>query len=138
MHEQFFQSELYCLNASGCWSIEDQDLATFFQKFTKIKEVRLNQVEHITDASLYHLAMNCPDVEILDLEGCWRITEKGLKKVQIRLDKGSIETPLKHKLITFSISSLIRFGAVISWLVFPIHFNFPQSCFCSKKEKGNG
>lgn len=84
IHKQYFQSELLCLNANGCCSLEHEDLAKFFKKFTKIKEVRLNQVEHITDASLYDLAMNCPDVEVLDLAGCWRVTDIGLKKVQLK------------------------------------------------------
>lgn len=53
----------------------------FFQKFTKLKEVRLNQVERITDASLYHLATYCQKLEILELSDCWRITDKGIKKV---------------------------------------------------------
>ncbi|XP_050710876.1 F-box/LRR-repeat protein 15-like isoform X2 [Eriocheir sinensis] len=75
------QSELLSFSTGGCWGMEDQDIAKFFQKFTKIKEIRLNDVEAITDASLYHLAMSCSDLETLSLAGCWRVTDQGLKKV---------------------------------------------------------
>ncbi|XP_050710877.1 F-box/LRR-repeat protein 15-like isoform X3 [Eriocheir sinensis] len=83
MNNTSFQSELLSFSTGGCWGMEDQDIAKFFQKFTKIKEIRLNDVEAITDASLYHLAMSCSDLETLSLAGCWRVTDQGLKKVQL-------------------------------------------------------
>lgn len=63
--------------------MEDATVQQMFQKLTKLQEVDLSQFEQLSDLSLYHLALNCPDLAHLNVAFCWRITDMGLKLVML-------------------------------------------------------
>ncbi|KAK4303302.1 hypothetical protein Pmani_024686 [Petrolisthes manimaculis] len=75
------QTQLQCINMSGCWNTDLETLEQFFQKYPQLKMVDMSKIEKLTDMHLYLLASHCPGLEVLNVSGCWRLTDQGLKKV---------------------------------------------------------
>jgi len=73
-----FKSPLLEANLTGCWELTDDIIKCFVLNFPRLKVLRLGKLYSLTDITAVAIAECLPDLEVLDIFGCWRITDSGL------------------------------------------------------------
>ncbi|ODM91501.1 F-box/LRR-repeat protein 15, partial [Orchesella cincta] len=66
-------------NLSSCSGISNQQLLPLFQKFYRMKELYLANLQPVNDTTLLVIARSCGSLQVLDVRGCGNITDRGLK-----------------------------------------------------------
>ena len=62
---------------TGCWELNDQALLSFLANFPQLAVVRLGKIYSLTDLFMSGLAKHCRNLAILDITGCWRVSDQG-------------------------------------------------------------
>ena len=69
--------EAFPIDLTGCWELNDKVLVNFMSKFPGLERVILGNIYSITDDCMAGMARYCPNLRVLDITGCWRVTDVG-------------------------------------------------------------
>jgi len=69
------------IDLNGCWEIDDNVLVNFLSKFPRLSVVRLGNIYSLTDLTMRALATYTSNLTMLDMTGCWRVTDQGVSQV---------------------------------------------------------
>jgi len=74
-------SPLVQANLTGCWELTDDILEYFVLNFPKLKVLKVCKVYALTDITAVAISECLRDLEVLDISGCWRISDSGLQLI---------------------------------------------------------
>ncbi|CAB3378274.1 Hypothetical predicted protein [Cloeon dipterum] len=77
----FHQTELEEIDLTSCSELGDTALTSLLEKFRNLRILCLCNVSFITDQTLFAIASYSKKLQHLNLRGCWRITDIGLRSV---------------------------------------------------------
>ena len=69
------------IDLTGCWELDDVVLSYFLVRFPRLSVVKLGNIYSLTDSTMAGLARNTQQLELLDITGCWRISDQGINLV---------------------------------------------------------
>ena len=69
------------VDLTGCWEMDDNVLKNFLSNFPRLSIVRLSNIYSLTDLTLRALATYTMDLTMLDITGCWRVSDQGVRHV---------------------------------------------------------
>ncbi len=72
---------LTVLDLSGCSNLTDACLLSLSKCLPDLKTLLLNYCWAITDNGIEHLCSGCTKIEILNLEECFKLSDKSLPKI---------------------------------------------------------
>ena len=67
------------IDLTGCWELNDDTIYMLASLQPQLRWISLARIYGITQVSIERLAMNCYQLEYLDLEGCWRVTDDAIQ-----------------------------------------------------------
>ena len=65
----------------GYWELVDNVVTNFFSNFPQLSIVRLCNIYSLTDLTMQALATYTMDLTMLDITGCWRVSDQGVRHV---------------------------------------------------------
>ena len=69
------------VNLTGCWELDDKVIINFLSEFPLLSTVRLGNIYSLTDLTMRALATYTIDLAMLDITGCWRVSDQGVRHV---------------------------------------------------------
>ena len=69
------------VDLTGCWELDDNVLKNFLSNFPRLSLVRLGNIYSLTDLTMRALATYTMDLTMLDITGCWRVSDQGVSHV---------------------------------------------------------
>ena len=69
------------MNLTGCWELDDKVIINFLSEFPLLSTVRLGNIYSLTDLTMRALATYTKELAMLDITGCWRVSDHGVRHV---------------------------------------------------------
>ncbi len=67
------------IDLTGCWELVDNTIITLVTQNSRLRWLSVARIYGITEVAIVEVANFCPELEYLDIQGCWRVTDNAVR-----------------------------------------------------------